>query len=86
VNVITIDYSSASLAIALAAQDAVLCLLCHTSIGDLQIALLDTSIIARFKRFLPSEWGLNNAGERVLALVTHRRENGTGGHHHGQAV
>jgi hypothetical protein len=68
VKVITTDYSPASLTIAFAGQDAVLSLLGLSAISQ-QYALVEAAVKAGIKRFLPSEFGLDNASEQVLAVV-----------------
>jgi hypothetical protein len=68
VNVYTTDYSSASLDLALAGKDAVLSILGLSAI-DQQYALIEAAVKAGVKRFLPSEFGLDNASEQVLAVV-----------------
>jgi len=67
--VITSDYSSSSLALALAGQDAVISLLGLSAIGDQQFALIEAAIKANVKRFLPSEFGLDTASAQLLAVV-----------------
>jgi len=68
VKVITTDYSPTSLALAFAGQDAVLSLLGLSAIGQ-QYALIEAAVKAGVKRFLPSEFGLDNASAQVLAVV-----------------
>jgi len=68
VKVITTDYSSISLALAFAGQDAVLSLLGLSAISQ-QYALVEAAVKAGVKRFLPSEFGIDNASAQVLAAV-----------------
>ncbi len=65
----TTDYSVDSLAKALEGQDAVISLLGLSAIGDQQYALIDAAVKAGVKRFLPSEFGLDTASEKVLEVV-----------------
>ena len=69
VKVITTDYSPSSLVLAFAGQDAVLSLLGLSAIGDKQYALLEAAAKAGVKRFLPSEFGLDNASAELLAVL-----------------
>jgi hypothetical protein len=68
VKVITTDYSPTSLALAFAGQDAVLSLLGLSAISQ-QYALVEAAVTAGVKRFLPSEFGIDNASAQVLAIV-----------------
>lgn len=68
VKVFTTDYSPTSLAHAFAGQDAVLSLLGLPAIEQ-QYALVEAAVKAGIKRFLPSEFGLDNGSEQVLAVV-----------------
>jgi hypothetical protein len=68
VKVITTDYSPTSLALAFAGQDAVLSLLGLSAISQ-QYALVEAAVKAGVKRFLPSEFGIDNASAHVLAAV-----------------
>jgi len=69
VKVFTTDYSPASLDLAFAGQDAVLSLLGLSGVGDKQFALVEAAVKAGVKRFLPSEFGLDNASAQVLAVL-----------------
>ena len=69
VKIITTDYSPTSLVLAFAGQDAVLSLLGLSAIGDQQYALVEAAVKAGVKRFLPSEFGLDNASAQVLAVL-----------------
>jgi len=68
VKIITTDYSPASLALAFAGQDAVLSLLGLSAISQ-QYALVEAAVKAGIRRFLPSEFGIDNASPQVLAAV-----------------
>jgi len=67
--VIPSDYTPSSLALALENQDAVISLLGLSAIGDQQYALIDAAIKAGVKRFFPSEFGLDTASAKLLAVV-----------------
>ena len=69
VRIITTDYSPTSLAHAFAGQDAVISILGLSAVGDPQYALVEAAIKAGVKRFLPSEFGLDNASAQLLNVL-----------------
>jgi len=69
VKVITSDYSPTSLAHAFAGQDAVISILGLSAVGDPQYALVEAAVKAGVKRFLPSEFGLDNASAQLLDVL-----------------
>ncbi|KAF2190416.1 NAD(P)-binding protein [Zopfia rhizophila CBS 207.26] len=69
VKVVKADYNSVeSLTSALKGQDAVISLVAGHVIGD-QEKLIDASVAAGVKRFIPSEFGSNTPDKRVQAVV-----------------
>jgi len=68
VKVIKRDYSDPSLHEAFEGQDAVVCLVGGTGILD-QIKLIDASVKAGVKRFIPSEFGSNTLNPKTQEVI-----------------
>ena len=68
VNVCRTDYSPASLERDLKGQDAVISLLGNEAFQEQQ-KIAEAAIKAGVKRFIPSEFGINSADQRLLDIV-----------------
>ncbi|OBT61855.1 hypothetical protein VE03_08828 [Pseudogymnoascus sp. 23342-1-I1] len=62
------DYSEPSLAEAFQGQDAVVCALGAAGLAD-EIKIIDASVKAGVKRFIPSEYGSNSKNAKATTLI-----------------
>lgn len=77
IKVVTIDdsYPSESLVSAFSGQDAIVNCMTSLAVGD-QLRFIDAAVAASVRRYIPSEYGLNNNKPEARALNSVFREKG----------